>query len=219
MRTSALLILSVIIAAGNSFKAQETTDKTTSREAKRKIVPGIKAGVNRSNVYDASGEAFAADRKRGYAAGIFVALPLGGLFGIQPEVVLQQKGFEGTGAMLGDRYVISRTTTHIDIPIQGQLKLFKWFTFLLGPQFSFLMKQTDSYNFEGNTAAQTQEFQNEDLRNATLGTITGIDLNFGHLVLSGRSGWDLNESHKAGSTVTPRYRNMWLQGTIGYRFY
>jgi hypothetical protein len=219
MRTQAFLVCATLLAFNCNLLLAQERSTTTSREAKRMIVPGIKVGVNRSNVYDASGEAFAADKKQGYAAGVFVALPLGGLFGFQPEMVIQQKGFEGSGHIIGDRYVISRTTTHLDFPLQVQIKVFRWFTLLVGPQYSFLLKQTDSYTFEGNSAAQRQAFESEEVRKGTLGTITGIDLNFGHLVLSGRSGWDLSENPKSGSTPTPHYRNRWVQGTIGYRFY
>jgi hypothetical protein len=218
MKTTKIALILAIMLAQSVIVAQVLTG-TTSKEAKRRIVPGLKVGVNRSNVYNESGEAFAAERKQGYAAGFYVALPLGGLFGFQPEMVLQQKGFEGSGVILGDRYVISRTTTHLDFPLQLQFKPFKWFTFLVGPQYSVLLKQTDSFGFDGNSVAQRQAFDSEDPRRGTLGTILGIDLNFGHLVLSGRSGWDVDDNPKSGTGLTPGYRNRWLQGTIGYRFY
>jgi hypothetical protein len=52
-----------------------------------------------------------------------------------------------------------------------------------------------------------------------LGAIAGVDLNFGHLVLSGRAALDLQDNHGDGSASVPRYKNMWLQFTAGYRFY
>jgi hypothetical protein len=211
------ITLAVILSCNDALLAQEETN-TTSRDAKRKVVFGIKVGVNRSNVYDESGEAFSAHRKHGYAAGMFLALPLGSYFGFQPEIVLQQKGFDGSGRLIGNMYLVSRTTTHLDFPLQVQFKPTRWLTIVVGPQYSVLLKQTDDFTFEGGQE-QRQRFQQEQTRRGTAGTIAGLDLNFGHLVLSGRTGWDLAENPRSGDPETPHYRNKWLQGTIGYRFY
>jgi hypothetical protein len=211
------IIFTAIIFCITAITAQES--QTTSRDAKRKVVPGIKFGINRSNVYNTSGDAFSADRKQGFAAGIFVALPVGGLLGIQPEMIFQQKGFEGTGHLVGDKYIISRTTTHLDIPVQLQVKLFKWFTFLAGPQYSFLLKQNDRFTYEGNSAARSTDFEDDQIREGTFGTLVGVDLNIGHLVLSYRSGWDVSDNRPDGFSATPSYRNRWMQWTVGYRFY
>jgi hypothetical protein len=47
----------------------------------------------------------------------------------------------------------------------------------------------------------------------------GFDITMKHIVLSARAGWDLQENHSDGTSSTPRYKNVWYQGTIGYRFY
>lgn len=202
------------------FQAQEQPDtRASSREAKRKIVPGFKIGANRSNVYNVSGEALAPDRKHGFAAGAFVALPVGSFLGIQPEVIFQQKGFEGSGRLFGESYAVSRTTTHIDIPVQLQVKLFKWFSFLVGPNYSYMLRQGDTFTYHSGSLGTNRDFENTDLRRSTFGTVIGIDINFGHLVLSGRSGWDVSPSQAQIRAGIPDYRNRWIQGTIGYRFY
>src|SRR3954465_3695072 len=97
------LSLFIVLAQHTAIAQDQTPDRVTSRDAKRRVVAGIKFGANRSNVYNQSGEAFSADKKQGIAAGVFIALPLGSLLGFQPEVIYQQKGFEGSGKWLGDR--------------------------------------------------------------------------------------------------------------------
>jgi hypothetical protein len=214
-----LLFLQLAVSAQEQ-PADNSKTSTSSRDARRKVVPGLKVGVNRSNVYDAKGNAFAAERKQGIAAGAFIALPINRFFGIQPELMFQQKGFEGSSQIAGETYVISRTTTHLDIPVQFQLKLFKWFSFLIGPQYSLLLNHTDNYSNSGLAAGRTtSDFNNDAPKKATFGTLMGIDLNFGHIVLSGRSGWDVTNNTSNGVSAAPNYKNRWVQGTVGYRFY
>jgi hypothetical protein len=104
---------------------------------------GVKAGLNVSNVWDTRGDAFRADAKIGYAAGVFLGIPLGQVFGLQPEVLISQKGFQGSGSLLGFPYSFSRTTTFVDIPLQLQIKPVQYITFVAGPQFSYLINKKD----------------------------------------------------------------------------
>jgi hypothetical protein len=133
--------------------------------------------------------------------------------------MLQEKGFKGSGNIAGVDYSVSRRTTHLDIPLQLMVKPFKWFTFLVGPQYSFLLQQNDAINVGGNSSQTEQEVKDVNLRKNLFGTIIGFDLNFGKIVLSGRWGWDVSDNHGDGTSNAPRYRNRWAQGTIGYRFY
>jgi hypothetical protein len=214
-----LLAGAFLISPFNQIAQEQPTEQADSRQAKKKVVFGIKAGFNRSNVFGASGEGFAANRKSGYAAGAFLALPLGSLLGIQGELMLLQKGFTGSGRLLGESYQITRTTTHLDFPVQAMIKPFRWFTFLLGPNYSFMLKQNDRLTSGGNIAEQEKVFAQDDISKNTFGFISGFDLNIRHIVLSGRWGWDLHNNASTTAAGTPRYKNSWVQGTIGYRFY
>lgn len=217
-RSAITLTILLTLSYGFGF-SQDSPGEAASREAKRKIVPGIKAGINRSNVYDAQGLDFVASPKTGFAGGIFVALPIGSLLGIQPEVLVSQKGFSSSGIMFNEPYYLERTSTFLDIPLQLQIKPFRFFTLLGGIQYSFLMRQTDSFTRGEVTVAQSQAFANDNIRKNIVGGVLGFDINIRHFVLSGRSGWDFRANRGDGSYYTPRYKNVWLQATVGYRFY
>jgi hypothetical protein len=181
------------------------------------LVFGIKAGMNVSNVWDEQGADFVADPKLGAAGGVFLAVPIGKYFGVQPEVLFSQKGFKGGGSLLGFPYSFTRTTSYIDVPILVQFKPIEYFTLLAGPQFSYLLKEKNVYTFGSNSSEQEQAFSNEDVRNNILGFVVGADVTVNAFVVSARAGWDFQNNNKNGVSTTPRYKNQFLQLTIGFR--
>lgn len=207
-------MIALVAFATTSLKAQTTT--TTDNRGK--LTFGVKAGTNYSNVYDSEGEDFVADGKFGLAAGAFVVVPLGKIFGIQPEVLYSQKGFKSTGTFLGTNYEMTRTTDFIDVPILISIKPVEYVSLLFGPQFSFLMKQTDDFTGGSLSTSQQDEFDNSNLRKNIFGLTGGVDLNIDHLVIGLRGGWDVKNNDGDGNSTTPRYKNMWYQATIGYKF-
>lgn len=176
---------------------------------------GGKVGLNVSNVWDSRDDSFRADGKAGFVGGIFAGIPIGQYLGIQPELLYSQKGFRGSGTLLGNPYSFSRTTSYIDIPLQVQLKPASFLTLLAGPQFSYLLHQKDRYTFGQNSNEQQQEFDNDNIRKNVLGFVAGADFIYRFFVVSGRVGWDFQTNRGDGSSTTPRYKNQWLQLTVG----
>jgi hypothetical protein len=181
------------------------------------LVFGIKAGMNVSNVWDEQGADFVADPKLGAAGGVFLAVPIGKYFGVQPELLFSQKGFKGGGVLFGFPYSFTRTTSYLDVPILVQFKPIEYFTLLAGPQFSYLLKEKNVYTFGSNSSEQEQAFSNEDVRNNILGFVVGADVTVKAFVVSARAGWDFQNNNKNGVSTTPRYKNQFLQLTIGFR--
>jgi hypothetical protein len=177
---------------------------------------GIKAGINYSNVWDEKGQDFKADSKIGFAGGLFASIPLGKYIGLQPEIIISQKGYEASGTLLGSSYSSSRTTTYLDIPLQVQFKPSEFITIVAGPQFSYLFNQNDTYTWGANSTEQETLFDNENLRENTLGAVFGADIMLKQVVLSARAGWDFQNNNSDGSSSTPRYKNQWLQFTVGF---
>jgi hypothetical protein len=206
-----------LIIAAISFIAFGSSAQTSQNDLSNKITFGIKAGANLSNVYDSEGEQFNADAKLGIAAGIFVGIPIGPFFGIQPEVLFSQKGFKGTGSLLGSDYKFTRTTNYIDIPLLIAIKPSPFITILAGPQYSYLLKQKDSFTYSIVSDVQEQTFKNDNIRKNTLGIIGGIDINLSNLVIGARVGWDLTQNNGDGTSTTPRYKNVTYQATVGFR--
>jgi hypothetical protein len=209
-----IVLLAAITILANTITAQE--NKTDFRD---RFLVGLKAGLNYSNVYDSQGEEFRANPKAGLAAGAFLTIPIGKYIGIQPEVLISQKGFKATGRLLGSNYSLTRTSNYLDIPLFFLLKPSKFITLLAGPQFSYLIKQTDAFTNGTTTIEQETVFANENVRKNTLCFVGGLDITIKHIVLSGRAGWDVQDNNGNGTSTTPRYKNVWYQATIGYRFY
>lgn len=198
-----------------SFTSIGIAQETDSRENLR---VGLKAGLNYSNVYDESDDSFDADAKFGLAGGMFFAIPIGKYLGIQPEIMLSQKGFQASGTMLGSPYYFTRTTTFIDIPLQFALKPSEFITLLAGPQYSYLISQRDVFTSSTSSYAQEEEFEQDNIRKNIFGIVGGLDINVQHITLGSRVGWDIQNNHGDGSSSTPRYKNVWFQGTLGYAF-
>jgi hypothetical protein len=203
------------IALANTAKAQETVP--TKTDYREHTMWGVKAGTNYSNVYDSQGESFDADGKFGFAAGAFISIPIGKYLGIQPEVLYSQKGFRATGQLLGSSYKFTRTTSYIDVPLYIAFKPSEFVTILAGPQYSYLLTQKDVFTNALASTEQETEFKNDNIRRNTLCVAGGFDLNLKHIVVGGRAGWDLQNNNGDGSSTTPRYKNTWIQGTVGFR--
>jgi len=191
----------------------------TDLDNREKLQVGIRAGLNYSNVYDESGEKFNTDPKLGLAAGAFLEIPFGKYLGIQPEVLISQKGFKGAGVLMGNTYDMTRTTTYLDIPLQFAFKPSEFITLVGGPQFSYLLKQSDVFKSTTYSYLQEQEFKQQSIRKNLLSAVVGLNINIGHFAIGARAGWDLQNNHGDGTSSAPRYKNVWYQATLGYKLF
>ncbi|NDP28718.1 MAG: PorT family protein [Flavobacterium sp.] len=207
-----ILMIALVTISVTTSNAQSATDNQNA------LSFGIKAGANYSNVYDSNSEDFVADGKFGFAAGAFVTIPFGKFIGIQPEIMYSQKGFKSSGTYFGSTYEMTRTTNFIDVPVLFAVKPIEQVTLLFGPQFSYLMKQKDEFTGGNISSTQQQDFDNNDITKNILGLTGGADFNMDNLVFGLRAGWDIKTNEGDGNSSTPRYKNMWYQATVGYRF-
>lgn len=206
--------LTIVLCACVSLFGMNVNAQDDSRD---KLQLGIRGGLNYSNVWDEEGQDFEADPRTGFAGGAFLSIPIGTYLGIQPEVLYSQKGFQGSGVVAGTSYSFERRTNHLDVPILVQFKPIEYLTIVGGPQYSYLMSQTDVQRGEGFTSIQEQQFEN-DIQKNTLGAVFGADINLRNLVIAPRLGWDFQTNNGDGTSSSPRYRNQWYQITIGFRF-
>lgn len=203
------ILISSVVSTGQ-IKAQE--------DLRDQFGAGLKVGVNSSNLYDTKSEDFNNDPKLGLAFGGFLSIPLGKVIGFQPEIMYSQKGYKGSGNILVANYEYTRKTDYLDIPLQLQIKPAPFLTLLGGPQYSFLLKKGFDFDAGSISVDQQRDIEDNDIRKNTLGAVVGLDLNFSRLVLSGRLAWDLQHNDGDGTSVSPRYKNVVAQATIGVRF-
>ena len=216
MKNSILLFAIIALTGINSYSQTEST--TSTSDQRDHLLFGVKLGLNYSNVYDAQGENFVADAKFGVALGGFVSIPIGTFIGVQPELLYSQKGYKSSGTYLGTSYSMTRTTDFLDIPIYFVVKPVENISLLFGPQYSYLLKRTDDFTGGLLTASDIQTFTNDNLRKNIFGLAGGLDINIDHLIIGLRAAWDTTSNNGDGTSYTPRYKNMWYQATIGFRF-
>jgi hypothetical protein len=178
---------------------------------------GAKAGLNISNVWDATGNDFAADAKAGFAGGVFLGVPIGSVLGFQPEILVSQKGFRGTGTLGGEAWTLHRTASYVDIPLQLQIRPAPMVTLLVGPQYSYLFRTRNVFTQGSNSVVITEEFENENIRRNIFGLVFGGDFDVSWIVIAPRIGFDMYRNNGDGTSTTPRYKNRWLQLTVGVK--
>lgn len=205
----------VIIIASFLLVSIAANAQTENRE---KFQIGIKAGGSLANVYDAKGDDFDADPTLGFNGGVFLTIPLGTYIGLQPEVLVTQKGFRAGGTLLGQSYSFKRTTTFLEVPILFAIKPAEFITVVVGPQYSYLFHQKDRFNSTLYSYEQEQEFKNDNIRKNIFGVVGGIDINIHNFVIGTRIGIDVTRNRGDGTSNTPRYRNLSGQLTLGYKF-
>jgi hypothetical protein len=188
-----------------------------NQEERSQFQFGIKAGGNLSNVYDVQDENFVADAKFGFAGGVFFTIPIVKLIGFQPEVLFSQKGFKSQGNLLGGEYNLTRTTNFLDVPLYVTVKPLNSLTLMAGPQFSYLLKRKDVFENNDVSIEIIEEFENDNIRKNIFGVAAGLDVNLSKVVLGARTGWDLMTNNGDGTSQTPRYKNAWVQATVGIR--
>lgn len=210
----AFLILAAVASMAIQAYGQDGNVGSASR-----LHFGVKAGLNYSNIYDSKSDEYDAQGKFGAAAGAFLSIPFGRFLGIQPEILYSQKGYRQSGSILGGNYEFTRTSHHIDIPVLLSLKATDVLTVQLGPQFSYLMKQKNVFNTGLGSVTNENQFDNDNIRKNTLGAVVGVDFNFNRVVFGTRAGWDLQNNNGDGSSTNPRYKNVVVQATLGFRLF
>ena len=216
MKNSILLFSILALTSLNSYSQTEET--TTTVDHRSNLYFGVKLGANYSNIYDTQGENFVADAKYGFAIGGFVSIPIIPIIGVQPELLFSQKGYKSTGTFLGNSYSMTRTTDYLDVPIYLVFKPVENVSILFGPQYSYLLKQSDDFTGGSITATDVQTYTNDNIRKNIFSLSGGVDFNIDHLVIGLRASWDTTTNNGDGTSFTPRYKNMWYQATLGYRF-
>lgn len=212
MKTIIFLILGIFFFTTEQYAQNQTEDN------REKLQFGLRAGASYANVYDEKGEDFVADGKVGAVGGIVLSIPIGRYLGFQPEAMFIQKGFSGDARYNGKPYFLTRTTNHLDFPLQLKFNPAKNFSLLGGPQYSFLLSKKDKIDV-GNLTIEEEDFiKNDKIQENIFGLVFGAEFNFNAVTVTGKVGWDLQQNDDDGPTISPRYKNQWLLFTLGLNF-
>ncbi|MCY1518003.1 Outer membrane protein beta-barrel domain protein [compost metagenome] len=203
-----LFIIAIALFSTGIAKAQ-STDKP--------IALGVKAGVNFSNIIkDDGNNNFKTDYLTGYHAGITLDIKLLDNLAFTPEALYSTKGYK-SNTTFGD---FTQTTHFIDIPILATIKLGGGLNLVAGPQVSFLMSTTNTFETGFGTAEQEIiEDDSDRFKKSLVGGLIGFRYDFSNRVgLHGRYGLDFQKNNENGTSQTPEFKNQVFQVGLGIKF-
>lgn len=206
-----ILLISAVAFMISSAKAQNAQERT--------ILFGFKAGTNYSDAYEQKNLSFNTQGKFGLSAGAFLAVCIGDLVCVQPELMFSQKGFKATSKAVGNAFSFTRTTSYVDIPVLLALKPNEFVKILFGPQYSYLLQQKDVSDTNALTVEQENQFKDVNTRKNIFGIVGGVDVNVQNFVIGARLGWDVKNNSMTTASTTPQYKNAWAQATLGFKIF
>lgn len=210
-------ILIILLLASLSLSCKGQSNKSLST-ANTTWSFGIKAGVNITSAYSTSEEVFDTEPRAGFVAGVFTEIPLGKYILLQPEVLVSQRRLQASGIVNADSYTVTRRATYLDVPVLVAFKPANFVKLLAGPQYSYLLKQRDSFSGSVSQSLQ-EEFNGDVFRAHTLCVTFGAEFDIQRFIICSRLGWDLLSNRQDNANVTPEYGLVWYQFMVGYKLF
>jgi hypothetical protein len=177
-----------------------------------KVRVGVTGGLNIANTVNAFNENYSTGAITGFNAGLFMDIPLVYPLSFEPEVLYSQKGY---AAVTTDGNFTQRSN-YIDVPLLLKFHLSPTFNFLIGPQVSFPVSTTNTYD---NGFVVTDEHYYNTYGNGTiLDGVVGVSFDLSRDVeLRGRYTIDL-EQNPQNASYGGDYRNQVWQIGLGFKF-
>jgi len=144
--------------------------------------------------------------------GLTLDIPVAYPLSFAPEVLYSQKGYAATTT---DGNFTQRSN-FIDVPLLAKFRLSPFFNFVVGPQVSFPISTTNTYDNGFNVTAQDHYSTTHD-RTVLDGVIgVGVDIN-PNVEIRARYTIDFQETDDNAYYI-PGYRNEVFQLGIGFKF-
>jgi opacity protein-like surface antigen len=176
---------------------------------------GFKIGANFSNSVSTRDYGYTTGSLVGLNLGLFADLPIVQPISFAPEVLYSQKGY-----VVGTTYGNFTQRTHfIDVPLLAKFKVSPTFNILVGPQLSWLMSTTNTYD-DGFVVTQRSTYDSDNNGHKTyLDGVVGVSFDINRNVdIHGRYNINLQKTDRYGNTYTPDYRNQVWQVGLGFKF-
>jgi len=177
-----------------------------------KVRVGITGGLSVANTISAYNPNFSTGAIAGFHAGLTLDIPLIYPLSFEPEVLYSQKGYAAV-TQYGN---FTQHANYIDVPLLAKFKLSPNFNFLIGPQLSFPVNTTNTYD---NGFTQTAEtYYNTYGNGVILDGVVGVSFNLSRDVeLRARYTLDLQQNQQNAS-YGGDYRNQVWQIGLGFKF-
>jgi hypothetical protein len=176
---------------------------------------GIKGGLDLSNITKTNDPNFTTSLKVGFNAGVLLDIHLIGPLSFEPELLYAQKGYSAV-----TRYgEFNQRTNFIDAPLLAKIKLAPAFSVVIGPQVSFLLSTTNTYDNGFSTIVQ-QQYENDSnkFKKSLIDGVVGFSFALSKNVdLDLRYTLDLQQDNQDGTSQTPAYRNQVFQAGIAFK--
>ncbi len=215
-----ILFLAIGLLVAGSVSAQRrfyhSPRNTMSNDYSNFYQPtiGFEIGANISNSVSNSSSNYTTGSLAGLNAGITFNLPIIYPLSFAPEVLYSEKGY--TAATQDGNY--TQRTNFIDVPLLAKFKLGPVANFYIGPQLSYLISTTNTYD-NGFTVTSEQYYANNNGHKSFLDGVVGVSFDFNRSVdLHARYTIDLQQTDNYGSTYVPNYSNQVWQIGLGFKF-
>ncbi|MBV4357140.1 OmpA family protein [Pinibacter aurantiacus] len=138
MKKKLLVVTGVVCMC--AFSALHAQDMTTTSKDHYSVYGGLLGGANYSNLrVTDKPSGLSTDWRWDWAAGIFVGFPIGKTISLEPQALFSRMGgkFTQTGIKTDNQL------DYLSVPVLVKLHAGKYFDFMVGPQFDFLMSAKD----------------------------------------------------------------------------
>jgi hypothetical protein len=177
-----------------------------------KVKVGIAGSLNIADAVDAYNSNFSTGSIAAFNVGLTLDVPLAYPLSFEPEVLFSQKGYS---AQTSDGHFTQRSN-FIDVPLLAKFRLSQFANFVIGPQISFPISTTNTYD-NGFTETAKENYSTTSDSPVVGGVIgVGFDIN-PNVEVRFRYTYDFGETAD-NSYYIPGYRNETWQIGLGFKF-
>lgn len=218
-----ILFLAICLLAAGAVSAQGyyfgPHGGVVRRKAPRQIIDdfyrvrvGFAGGASISNTINAYNSNYSTGAIVGFNAGLMLELPIVYPLSFAPEVLYSQKGY---AAVTQDGNFTQRAN-YIDVPLLAKIHLSPTFNFLFGPQVSFPVSTTNTY--DNGFIITAEQYYNTYNQKTILDGVVGVSFDISSNVeLRARYTLDLQPNDQNNS-YGGDYRNQVWQIGLGFKF-
>lgn len=207
----ALLIVAGPVSAQRRYYRQPQKPRTNTDFYGPKI--GLKIGGSISNQTSSNYQDYRTGSIVGINTGLTLDLPIIYPLSFAPEVLYSQKGYEATTI----NGVYTQRTHFIDVPLLAKLRVSPAFNVVVGPQLSYLLSTTNTFD-NGFVTATEKYYEDNGGHKSYLGGVIGVSFDINRSVdIHGRYTIDLQKTDSRGNVYVPNYRNQVWQIGLGFK--